>query len=604
MKTKIYTLTILILCSIASFGQVPNWTWAKSEIGNGSDAANSVAADAQNNSYITGTFTSSSIIFGGTSLSNYGTSNIFVVKYGHSGNVRWARRIGGSGGDWAQSIAVDNNGSVYITGFISSSSVIFANDTINNGGGPNVITAKYDSSGNEVWIRCATHNYFGCQGRGVSIDNSGNIYVTGIFGEDSVSFNGHTVINNGTVLTSDIFLVKYNSSGDVVWARNAGGTNNDFSRAVSTSMSGIYLTGYFKSPSVIFAGDTLFNQGNKDILTLKYDSLGNEVWAKSSGGINDEEGLTISVNKNDFVYVAGYFKSSPISFPPFSLNGNSDCFIVRYDKNGNAKWAGSQGGINDDETNGVYSDACGNAYITGWFRSPTVFFGATMLSDSGLTDVFIAKYDSSGIPSWAKWVGSINDESGNGITADANLNLYVAGDFQVQGSTLTFDSTTLINTGTDNAFIGKIKQCNLAAPIITSIGQNLQSSSGATYQWFWNGNTINGATSQTYSPTQNGNYSVLITDANCCSAISTIHSWVGINQLGNANQISVSPNPVTDILFVQGLPFNSKIEIQNLTGQILFSETVNENATIDMSKFSEGIYILKTENGIRKIVKL
>ena len=154
-------LVILITSSISTFAQAPDWLWAKGAGGTYNDYTHSIAVDANGNSYVTGYFDSPTITFGSTVLTNAnsagGTCDIFIVKYDESGNVLWAKGEGGTSTDYAYSITVDANGNSFITGYFDSPSIIFGSTTLTNA------------------------------------DNTGN--------------------------TGDIFIVKYNTSGNVLWAK-------------------------------------------------------------------------------------------------------------------------------------------------------------------------------------------------------------------------------------------------------------------------------------------------------------------------------------------------------------------------------------------------
>jgi len=149
----------------------------------------------------------------------------------------------------------------------------------------------------------------------------------------------------------------------------------------------------------------------------------------------------------------------------------------------------------------------------------------------------------------------------------------------------------------------------LAPPIITQNGSNLQSSTASTYQWYLNGNIITGATSQIFSPLQNGNYTVTVTDVNGCTATSALFNvtWLGIIENDNDNFISIFPNPAAENITIE-TPLKATIEILNIQGQIINTIIDAEKATtIDLTGVTSGVYIIKALNEkgmwIRKFVK-
>ncbi|MGH8564958.1 MAG: SBBP repeat-containing protein, partial [Gammaproteobacteria bacterium] len=128
------------------------------------------------------------------------------------------------------------------------------------------------------------------EARGIGVDGSGNSYVTGRFRDTATFGPGET---NETMLTSaggnDVFVAKYDSLGDLVWAKRAGGTSDDDGRGIAVDGSGnSYVTGFFPDTATFGPGETnetmLTSAGGNDVFVAKYDSLGDLVWAKRAGG--------------------------------------------------------------------------------------------------------------------------------------------------------------------------------------------------------------------------------------------------------------------------------------------------------------------------------
>src|ERR1051326_2300647 len=131
---------------------------------------------------------------------------------------------------------------------------------------------------------------------------------------------------------------------DFLWAKRAGGTVNDFSDAVAVDASGnVFVSGFFQSSTIAFDGFTLTNANSLyDIFLAKYDNSGNALWARRAGGDKLDYSYAVAVDASGNVFVSGFFQSSTIAFDGFTLtNANSlyDIFLAKYDNSGNALWA-------------------------------------------------------------------------------------------------------------------------------------------------------------------------------------------------------------------------------------------------------------------------
>jgi len=459
MKLKFYTLFILLLCGMATFPQEQvNWAWwAKSAGGSIDDRGQSITTDVAGNTYITGSFTSPTITFGSTTLTNTGSSDILIVKYDPNGNVLWAKSAGGQSDDISRSITTDASGNIYITGYFCSSALVFGNITLVTGGRA-IFIAKFDTNGNVLWAKSAGGSY-DC-GNSIATDISGNVYITGDF-TDQITFGNITLNDSGD---GDIFIAKYDSEGNVIWAKSAGGGCIEYSDCITIDASGnIYITGCYSSRTITFGNITLINPiGGSNIFIVKYDFEGNVLWAKNSEGTLNDYAIGIAIDIVGNAYITGYFYSSTIVFGNTTLtnaggnNESPDIFIVKYDPNGNMLWAKSAGGGGWDFGNYIAKDITGNVYITGNFDSQVITFDSVALANAGTgSDIFIVKYDPSGNVLWVKSAGGDhNNDKSNSVATDTSGNIYITGSFA--SPEINIGSTTLINVGNNDIFIAKL----------------------------------------------------------------------------------------------------------------------------------------------------
>jgi hypothetical protein len=158
--------------------------------------------------------------------------------------------------------------------------------------------------------------------------------------------------------------------------------------------------------------------------------------------------------------------------------------------------------------------------------------------------------------------------------------------------------------------------CPMSAPVITQSGNLLTSTAAVTYQWLLNGQPIAGAVSQTYTPTQIGQYNVQATYGNNCPVLSNTINWLstGLSAITNPIQFSLFPNPAADECVVEytGLSTGTiTLDLYSLTGQQVFTvQTVSSThpgrITLDLQTLPAGVYWLRLtgQNGLRQFAKL
>ena len=379
-----------------------------------------------------------------------------------SGNMVWAKSFGGAGTDVGYSVAVDSDKNVYTTG--SFQGVMFV--------------TKMDPSGNPVWTKS-----FGGAGKNVgysvAVGSDNNVYVTGSF-RGTVDFDPDP--DNIVNLTSnndslDVFMMKMDPLGNLVWAKSFGGLGHDegFSVAVDSSDNdspdNVYVTGRFQRTANFTPGTGTTNlisyRGSWDGFVAKMDSLGNLVWAKSFGNSKPEPkdhlndyGTSVAVDSAGNVYVTGWFGGklefhdgadtatlNPLRNPSVDVHccghrsGRPDVFVTKMDPLGNLVWAKSFGGIYEDMGFSVAVDSENNVYVTGSFEGtvdfdpdPANFVGLTSNNDS--LDVFVTKMDPLGNLVWAKSFGDATEDKGFSVAVDSENNVYVTGNFR---GTVEFD---------------------------------------------------------------------------------------------------------------------------------------------------------------------
>lgn len=366
-------------------------------------------------------------------------------------DIAWARKAGSIDSEQGRAIAADTNGNIYVTGFFSDTTS-FGTTNLVSAGENDIFVAKYDPAGNLLWARKAGGNSYD-EGRGIAVDSAGNVFITGHF-QGTATFTSTNVNSSGE---SDVFIAKYNSQGTLVWVRKAGGNDFDEAHALALDAGGnLYLTGSFDATAT-FGSTTLTNtSASSDIFIAKCDANGAFLWARRAGGISDDSGNGVALDAATNVYVTGFFSSNAVfSTTNLIASGTSasDIFIAKYDSGGAFAWVRQAGGINQDAGNGIAVDASGNILVTGQFRV-AASFGTTNVTGNG-SDIFLARYDSSGSVTWVQKAGgndSIYGDQGWSVRTDLAGNAYVTGYFS---GTASFGSTNIATSGFDDVFVAK-----------------------------------------------------------------------------------------------------------------------------------------------------
>jgi len=365
-----------------------------------------------------------------------------ILLYAQDPAWLWAKSAGGISMDYPQSIAVDASGNIYMAGCFYSPTLILGLDTLRRIGKIDIFLVKYDANGNVLWAKSTGGLEKDCA-MSIALDATGNPYVVGFFESSTITFDTIVLTNVGN---GDLFVAKYDTSGDVLWAKSAGGLDRDAAYSVAVDVSGnAYVTGEFYSSIMSFGSNSLSNAGECDIFVAKYDSEGTIVWTVRSGETGFDKARSIAVDASANIFLTGFFDSPLLIVGSDTLfnEGMEDVFLAKFNVNGNVLWANRIGDSLNEFDPYLAVEPSGNIYLTGTFNSTTLTFGNTILVNQGAVDIFLTKYDSSGHILWATDAGSWGCEYPKSIAVDADGCAYVWGDFNY--ISITFGTITLTN---------------------------------------------------------------------------------------------------------------------------------------------------------------
>jgi hypothetical protein len=306
-----------------------------------------------------------------------GEGDVWVLKLDGSGNVVWQKTYGGPSFEWPYTIVPTSDGDYVVAGV-----------TWSFGAGKwDVWVLKLDGSGNVVWQK--TYGGPGGEGAFAIAPTSDGGYVVAGFTESFGAGEG------------DVWVLKLDGSGNVQWQKTFGETDLDEAHAiVPTSDGGYVVVGVTKS----------FGAGKGDVWVLKLDGSGNVVWQKTYGGTGWDKANAIAPTSDGGYVVAGKTCS-------FGTAGSCDVWVLKLDGWGNVVWQKTYGGTDDEDASAIAPTSDGGYVVTGKTRS----FGA------GGGDVWVLKLDSSGNVVWQKTYGGSNDDWAYAIVPTSDEGYIVVG---------------------------------------------------------------------------------------------------------------------------------------------------------------------------------
>ncbi len=452
LGTVFVSLLVTVFAPVESANGQFSHVWSQAQVGTGSAHPIDVTEDASGNVLVTGLFFDT-MNFGGGLLTSVGGSDVFMTKFDTDGNHLWSKRFGGLDDDVPTGLAVDSVGDVFISGVFGSMLINFGGGSLTNAGSntDDVFLAKFDTDGNHLWSQV----YGGIESESmgkVAVDSAENVVFVGGFTSAGIDLGGGPLAR---LVESDIFVAKLDSMGNHLWSQAFGGTRSEIANTVAMDASdNVIIGGLFSSLDLDLGGGILVNRGSNDVFIGKFDPDGNYLWSQTIGGTASDTLTGVASDSSNDVLVAGFFDSGVLNLGggTFVNSGGSDIFVGKIDSSGNHVWFRVFGDSANDFGTDVDVDTNGNVVVSGSFASSLVDFGGGPLVNHGSEDIFIAAFDTDGSHLDSRAFGSVDLERANGVATGLSGTVLLIG---IISGPVDFGGGQLFNTSGEAAIIAE-----------------------------------------------------------------------------------------------------------------------------------------------------
>ena len=387
-------------------------------------------------------------------------------------SVSWSTYYGGSGVEQAYSCVADASGNVYLSGTTSASTGLAPTGFQNaNAGGTDAFLVKFDASGNRLWA-----TYYGGTGTEgtplCAVDNSGNVYLCGT----TAATTGASLATSGVQQTafaggtgSDAFIVKFDASGNRIWATYYGGTAAESFPTCCVDGSGnVYLSGLTASTAGIASGgyqNALTGGTGNESFLVKFNSSGVRLWGTYYGGAGNETQSyhSCAADNAGNVYLCGTtlattgIASSPAYQTTWAGGTIGDAYLVKFNSLGARQWCTYFGGALNESNVNCAVDTFGYVYLSGSTLSTSgiASSGAAQGGFGGgsATDAFLAKFTSGGTLKWSTYYGGTGADAGYSCSVAPDGAIYMSGSTASTSGVATGGFQTLPGGGTDGLVV-------------------------------------------------------------------------------------------------------------------------------------------------------
>jgi len=611
MKSLFHSLTLALILFIPhfSFGQSLDWVSVTGSTV-GVIATDMDHDNLSGNTYICGYFTGDADLDPGISellFASNGDRDIYIQKINDTGELTWARRIGGIGDDRARAIAIDPDGNIYITGYFSEE-VDFnpgLGEFVIDGGILNdSFVLKLDSNGSFIWVNPIDGTGY-TEGRTIACDLLGNVYTGGIFTETLDADPGVLALPLQSAGFEDGFIQKLNSAGQLQWARHYGSADFDAVSHIAIAPYEVIVAGEF-ALTVDFdptknTAELTEVEALADVFLLALSPEGNLEWLKGFQGSETDYSAGLTSDQTA-IYLAINFQGDLDVDPGaaqalISAQNNFNSVVIGLLPSGEMDWYAALLAASSFMTESLFSNSS-SLWVCGMFTE-TVDLNPGNESftavSSGSTDHFILELDSSGDFLRGFNQGGFGGDVCQAVWPGQDDELYVLGTFnQAMDMDPDSDELPFSPSGNLSSSLQNLRFC-MEATILDSNNELTALPSGMSYQWIdcLTDELLDGATSQIFTPSESGLYYVQVYDDVCNDYSICIDVTVGVSELLTEANLSVYPNPATHFLRIESPKrmADSRFTLKDATGRIV-SRDQPLNGMLDIEFLAPGLYIL------------
>jgi len=406
-------------------------------------------------------------------LNNNGSSDGMIIKYSSSGEVEWAKEVGGTSGDSLKKVVETTDGGYIAVGHFQSKTINLENEIVLNTSFHSAMIIKYDKERNAEWAKKIDGRSTGDSINSVIETSDGGYIIGGDFSRNTIDLgNGVVLKNNLSDGSFDGIIVKYDTLGEVEWGKVIGGTSSDYIESVSeTSDGGYIIGGSFQSKTInLENGIVLNNNGPADGMIIKFNKVPvPEVVVKQAkeigGGFRSDNINSIKKTKDGGYIVGGTFASATIDLGNgFILKNNGDTvsssstdgMIIKYDINENVEWIKVIGGTKSEYIRSVTETRDGGYLVGGYFTSKILNLGNGIIlnNNSSYSDGMVIKYNREGEAEWAKKIEGTYHDYIETVTETGDGGIIAGGCFR--SSKINLGNGIILNNSLTSNYDGMI----------------------------------------------------------------------------------------------------------------------------------------------------